>query len=176
MSDYDSPWKEALDVFFEPFLELFFTEAHADIDWSRGTEPLDKELQQIVREAEVGRRFVDKLVKVWLKSGQEQWVLVHVEVQASEDADFGLRMYVYNYRLFDRYNREVASFAVLGRRQPSLAARQFQLSPLGRGGRDSVSDRQAAGLCGQAAGVGRKPKSFRHRHFGSFGHLGNASG
>jgi len=113
VSDYDSPWKEALDVYFQPFLELFFPAAHTDIDWSRGNESLDKELQQIVREAEVGRRFVDKLVKVWLKSGQEQWVLIHIEIQASEDANFAYRMYVYNYRIFDRYNREVASFAIL---------------------------------------------------------------
>ena len=90
--DYDSPWKQALDVFFQPFLELFCVQAHADIDWSRGFEPLDKELQKIVRKAEIGRRFVDKLVKVSLKSGREQWVLVHVEVQSSEDTDFALRM------------------------------------------------------------------------------------
>ena len=46
MTDYDSPWKEALDVYFQPFLELFSAQAHADIDWGRGTEPLDKELQK----------------------------------------------------------------------------------------------------------------------------------
>ena len=42
---------------------------------------LDKELQPIVRRAKQGRRYVDKLVKVWLKSGEERWLLVHVEVQ-----------------------------------------------------------------------------------------------
>jgi len=117
-TDYDSPWKEALDVYFAPFLELFFPQAHADIDWSRGHESLDKELQQIVREAGIGRRFVDMLIKVWLKGGQEQWVLVHIEVQASEDVDFARRMYVYNYCPFDRYNKKVASFAILGDDNP----------------------------------------------------------
>ena len=39
--------------------------------------------------------------------------MVHVEVQGQEEADFGRRMYVYNYRLFDRYNRTVVSLAVL---------------------------------------------------------------
>ena len=73
MADFDTPWKDALDFFFEPFLELFFPEAHADIDWGRQYESLDKELQQIAPEAEIGRRYVDKLVKVWLKSGVEQW-------------------------------------------------------------------------------------------------------
>ncbi|MEI8374998.1 MAG: cytosolic protein [Planctomycetota bacterium] len=118
MTDYDSPWKEALDVYFEPFLGLFFTQAHGEIDWGRGFESLDTELQQVVREAELGRRVVDKLVKVWLKDGREQWVLIHVEVQTSEEPNFAKRMYVYNYRLFDRYNREVVSLAVLGDDNP----------------------------------------------------------
>ena len=34
MADYDSPWKEALDRYFEACLALFFPEAHADIDWT----------------------------------------------------------------------------------------------------------------------------------------------
>jgi len=68
-TDYDSPWKEALDAYFEPFLALLFPEVHRQIDWSRGYESLDKEFQQVVREAEVGRRYVDKLVKVWTKEG-----------------------------------------------------------------------------------------------------------
>jgi hypothetical protein len=66
-----------------------------------------------VREAEVGRRYVDKLVKVWTKEGVECWVLIHVEVQTTRDTEFPQRMYVYNYRIFDRYNRPVASLAVL---------------------------------------------------------------
>ena len=125
MSDYDSPWKEALDVFFESFLELFLPEAHADIDWSRECESLDKELQKTTPDAEVGRRYVDKLVKVWLISGEEQWLLVHVEVQASEDPRFAWRMYIYNCRLFDKYNREVASIAVLGDDNPRWRPDRF---------------------------------------------------
>jgi hypothetical protein len=112
-TDYDSPWKEALDAYFEPFLALLFPPVHRHIDWSRGYESLDKEFQQVVREAEVGRRYVDKLVKVWTREGVECWVLIHVEVQTTRDAEFPRRMYVYNYRVFDRYNRPVASLAVL---------------------------------------------------------------
>jgi hypothetical protein len=40
-ADYDSPWKEALDVYFEAFLALPFLEAHAQIDWTRGYESVD---------------------------------------------------------------------------------------------------------------------------------------
>ena len=114
MTDYDSPWKEILDLYFESFLAFCFPQIHREINWSRGYELLDKELQQIVREADQGRRAVDLLVKVWLSDGREAWVLIHVEVQTWSDQEFSKRMYVYHYRLYDRYNRSVVSLAVLG--------------------------------------------------------------
>jgi hypothetical protein len=125
VADFDSPWKVALDILFEAFLELFVPQAHADIDWSRGWESLDKELQQIAPEAEIGRRYVDKLVKVWLKTGEEQWVLIHVEVQMDRDGKFAWRMYVYNCGVFLKYNKKVASFAVLGDDSPSWRPAQY---------------------------------------------------
>jgi hypothetical protein len=129
--DYDSPWKEALDAYFEAFLALLFPQVHAQIDWSRGYESLDKEFQQVVREAEVGRRYVDKLVKVWTKDGIERWVLIHVEVQTTRDAEFPSRMYTYNYRIFDRYNRPVASLAVLADDDPTWRPKEFRNSLFG---------------------------------------------
>jgi hypothetical protein len=118
-TDYDSPWKEALDRYFEPCMAFFFPQAHVDIDWSRGHEMLDKELQRIVRQAEQGRLYVDKLVKVWLKSGEERWLLIHVEVQTWKEGDFPKRMHVYNYRIFDRYDHEVISLAILADGDPA---------------------------------------------------------
>jgi hypothetical protein len=113
--DFDSPWKEAL----EEFIALFLPEAHAEIDWSRPPVFLDKELQQVVREAALGRRIVDKLVHVWLRGGQDAWVLVHIEVQTQEEEDFAERMYAYSSRLYNRFGRHVVSVAVLGDENPS---------------------------------------------------------
>lgn len=67
----------------------------------------------MTRKAELGSRRVDHLVKVFRQGGEEIWVLVHVEVQSQDEAGFAERMYVYNYRLFDRHHRQVASLAVL---------------------------------------------------------------
>jgi len=111
--DYDSPWKEILELYFEDFTTFFFPVAAREIEWDRGHEFLDKELQQVVKDAQLGRRFADKLVRVWRKNGQEAWVLAHIEVQGQEETDFAKRMYTYNYRIFDRYDRPVASMAVL---------------------------------------------------------------
>ena len=84
-----------------------------------------------MREAEVGRKYVDKLVKVWTKAGVECWVLIHVEVQADRDAEFPLRMFVYQYRRFDRYNVPVASLAVLADDDPHWRPAEFRQSLFG---------------------------------------------
>jgi hypothetical protein len=111
--DYDSPWKEVIESFFPSFLEYFFLDAYTVIDWEKDYEFLDTELQQLEPDAEIGKRLVDKVAKVWLLDGEEAWVLVHVEVQGRYDANFAQRMYIYNYRLFDRHQKRVISLAVL---------------------------------------------------------------
>jgi hypothetical protein len=113
MTDYDSPWKDLLNDHFQDFMAFFFPQAHADIDWSRGYESLDKELSQIVRDAELGKRLADKVVKVWRKNGEAQIILIHIEIQGDAKGNFSERMYIYNYRLFDGYHQPVVSFAVL---------------------------------------------------------------
>ena len=50
-SDFDSPWKEALEYFLPFFLLYFFPRVHAALDWSKGYESLDKELHQLVLHA-----------------------------------------------------------------------------------------------------------------------------
>jgi hypothetical protein len=125
MPDFDNAWKEALDHLFEPFMAFFLPEAHREIDWSRTPEMLDKELQQITPESAQGRRVVDKLVKVWRTNGQDEWVLVHIEVQSQPETEFARRMFIYNYRLFDHYNRKVASFAILGDNRPAWRPDRF---------------------------------------------------
>ena len=54
--DYDSPWKEAVEHAFPEFIDFYFPDAGRQIDWARGHRFLDKELQQIVRDAALGRR------------------------------------------------------------------------------------------------------------------------
>lgn len=41
------------------------------------------------------------------------FLLFHVEVQGQKETTFPERMYVYNYRLFDRYKKPVVSVAIL---------------------------------------------------------------
>ena len=111
--DYDSPWKDVLEHAFPEFMAFYFPEAHAQIDWSQGHEFKNTELRQVVRDAGLGRRYADALVRITLVTGEERWIYIHIEVQGQRDAGFAQRMFTYNYRLYDRFARPVASLAVL---------------------------------------------------------------
>jgi hypothetical protein len=112
--DFDNPWKVLLEKYFQQFMQLFFPEIHDDIDWSKGYDFMDQELQQIVRDADLGKRYVDKLVKVWKQNGTKRIVFVHIEVQSQEEGNFSKRMFTYNYRIRDCYDDKVVSLAILG--------------------------------------------------------------
>jgi hypothetical protein len=111
--DYDSPWKDALQRYFPEFMAFYFPSAHAQVDWSVPYVFLEQELAQVTHDAELGNRRLDKLVRVTQHGGAEQWVLIHIDIQAGYDRHFGERMFVYNYRIYDRYRRPVATLAVL---------------------------------------------------------------
>lgn len=111
--DYDTPWKEVVTHHFPEFMAFYFPAAHAAIDWSRPHDFLDQECAALTRDAELGKRVLDKLVRVHTHAGGEQWVLVHLEVQGRHDKDFAERIFVCNYRVYDRYRRPVASLALL---------------------------------------------------------------
>jgi len=108
-NDYDSPWKDILTRYFQEFMAFFFPGIATEIAWERGYELLDKEFQKVVRQAKTGRRYADLLVRVFQRNGEERWVLVHVEVQGARDREFAKRMFTYNYRIFDRYDRPVVA-------------------------------------------------------------------
>ncbi|QLE46031.1 cytosolic protein (plasmid) [Nostoc sp. C052] len=124
-TEYDSPWKQILQLYFEDFMLFFFPQAHREIDWTRQPEFLDKELEQVVRDAELGKRLADKLVKIYRIGGEESWILIHLEIQSQSESDFSERMFTYNYRIYDRYKRSVASLAILGDEQVNWRPNRF---------------------------------------------------
>ena len=113
VDQYDSPWKEVIERYFPEFMAFYFPDAYAEIDWAKEYIFLDQELRAVVQDAELGTRFVDRLVRVTVLSGDDCWIYIHVEVQGTKQAEFAERMFIYNYRIFDRYKRPVASMAVL---------------------------------------------------------------
>jgi hypothetical protein len=128
---YDGAWKEVLRRYFRECIELFLPAVAREIAWERGITFLDKELETLEKDGALGPRVADLLVKVYLRSGQETWILVHVEVQASEDPAFPRRMLVYHYRIFDRYGVPVLSFAILADDRASWRPNHFESRAFG---------------------------------------------
>jgi hypothetical protein len=124
--DFDSPWKDALQRFLQQFLQFFFPAIAAEVDWNRGYDALDKEFQQIIRRAKLGKALADKLFKVWLRDGSEHWLLIHIEVQGASDSGFPERMFRYNISAYALYNREVVSIAVLCDDDPAWRPTAFE--------------------------------------------------
>lgn len=48
-----------------------------------------------------------------MKTGKEHWILIHIEVQGYVDKEFPLRMYMYNYRSFDKLGKSMTALAIL---------------------------------------------------------------
>ncbi|MFN6519493.1 MAG: DUF4351 domain-containing protein [Nostoc sp. CreGUA01] len=114
-----------LSAYFPQAMQFFFPETAALINWQRPHEFLDKEFQQIAREAEVGRRYADKLVKVWQTQGEEIWLLIHVEIQATSEDNFSERMFSYNLRIFDKFGKPAISLAILCDADPRWRPNQY---------------------------------------------------
>ncbi len=127
----DIIWKEAIEAYFEYFLWFFFPVVAEDVDFQRGYEFLNKELAEIAQGSETGGRVADVLVKVYLKNGGERWLVIHIEVQGYREEEFARRMFIYNYRAFDRYGVDVVSLAVLADRYPNFRPRRFEIARWG---------------------------------------------
>ncbi|NET01853.1 MAG: hypothetical protein F6K61_15020 [Sphaerospermopsis sp. SIO1G1] len=113
-ANYDQTWKEAISQYFESFIQFFYPNLHEKIDWSKTPISLDKELEQITAASQSKKRYADKLFQVWLLNNEIIWILIHIEVQSQYDQEFTQRMYIYNYRSFDLFNKPVISLAILG--------------------------------------------------------------
>lgn len=110
----DSLWKAIIEDVFDDFLRFFFPQADELFAMEKGFEFLDKELEQLFppQNDSFSPRYVDKLVKVYMKDGREEWILVHIEVQGYKDKLFAERMFTYYYRIFDKYNKPITAFAI----------------------------------------------------------------
>ena len=56
---------------------------------------------------------------------------LYVEVQSQEEGGFAQRMYIYNYRIFDQFGRDVVSLAVLGDERATWRPTQYTRSRWG---------------------------------------------
>lgn len=129
--DQDGLWKKVIGDLFEEFILFFSPALHAQIDFSQEPAFLDKELFQEIVDKKKGRRFADRLAKVRLKNGKEQWILIHIEVQSKNETDFSERMFKYFYRIYDRHEEKIVAIAVHTSQNIDTISKSFTYDYLG---------------------------------------------
>ncbi|MEP7337286.1 MAG: hypothetical protein ABI977_06035 [Acidobacteriota bacterium] len=129
--DFDGAWKEVVERYLREFMDFFFPAASAGIDWARGYKFLDKELQRITPKSAVAKGVVDKLFEVYSINGEEWLLAVHLEVQNNPIRNLPERVYEYNYRIYERLKRPVASLVLLTDTQADWRPDKFERETLG---------------------------------------------
>ena len=86
-ADFDGLWKDAIQRFFPQLIQRTLPELYDDVDFSREPEFLSKELSDSIQRPVVDEHnsplFVDELIKIFLKDGRTEWILLHIEIQGS---------------------------------------------------------------------------------------------
>jgi predicted transposase YdaD len=125
MLDHDRLFKELLSTFFLDFLALFLPEVLTYLDPASLTF-LEKEIFTDVTAGE--RHEADLIVQAQFRQ-RPSFFLIHVETQASNQSDFGQRMFRYFARLYEKYNTPVYPIVIFSYDRPKTPApREFQVS------------------------------------------------
>ncbi|WP_245628062.1 Rpn family recombination-promoting nuclease/putative transposase [Shouchella shacheensis] len=106
--DHDRLFKELVQEFFEEFMVLFFPDIYEEVDFAH-LKFLDKELINDVSRRE--KRYVDIVVETQLRN-EDGLIIVHVEPQASYQADFNERMFRYVSRLYEKHRKRIVPIAI----------------------------------------------------------------
>lgn len=111
--DFDGKWKSIIESLFEHFILFFLPELHQYIDFTYEAKFLKQDLPKIAADqSKKGDLINDNLIEVRLKSGERQFLLIHIEVHGYEHVDFGKKMFTYFYRTADKWDKEITAFAL----------------------------------------------------------------
>ena len=113
--DFDGFWKDLIERFWRELLKSVLPTLYAVADLTKEPEFLDKELRDAlhIQDDRSSPRFVDMLLKIPLKDGGEEWVLLHIEVQGPGGENLTFRMYRYCALIFAHYNKMPVALAIL---------------------------------------------------------------
>ena len=102
--DHDRLFKELLTTFFLEFIDVFLPTVSDAIDHDISLVPMDKEIFTDVTLSQTHQ--VDILMKARFR-GADAFFLIHIENQATAQADFPKRMFRYFARLTEKYDLPV---------------------------------------------------------------------
>ena len=125
--DHDRLFKELLTHNFIAFVTVFLPGLLPFIELD-SIEFLDKEIFTDIASGE--RHEADLIVKVRFR-GQETFLIIHVENQASSDTDFPRRMFVYFARLHEKFGLPVYPVVIFSYDKPKKQAASRYVATVG---------------------------------------------
>ena len=126
---HDQLFKTLLEKFLKDFLQLFFPDVAARLDFGT-VQFLDKELTTDFPRGTT--REVDVVAKLETQEGEPEIVLVHVEVQSRPEKDFGRRMFEYSVLLWLREQAPVFPIVLYLRGGQGLEDEDYRVELFGR--------------------------------------------
>jgi len=129
---YDLPWKAVVAHAFHPFMDFYFPDFSARIDWRQRPRFRDKELAGFGIGAKADVMAADLVVEVYLGGAHKRKTLLHIEIQAQRDVALARRVHDYNYRIGKAYGLPVVSLVLLADADPHWRPRSFRQRVDGR--------------------------------------------
>lgn len=122
----DNLWKIAFRLLMRQFVEFFFPHHAPEVDWDKGIEFLDKELNKIYNRSSSQNRVADVLVRLYLKTGEAVWMLLHAEIQGYVDKHFEKRMHQMGYRIEDLFDITPVMLCILTDDDPNFHPKKYE--------------------------------------------------
>ena len=133
--DYDGFYKNLVKRFFWYFLEIALLELYTDADTSGEYEFLDKEFTDILNtgdpEIHESPHFADYVIKVPMKNGGEEWIILHMEFQGKGGEDLPFRMFCYKCFILAHYKKNPVALVVITDKRPQGEASSYTHSHYG---------------------------------------------
>jgi hypothetical protein len=133
--DADSYWKELIDRFAWPLIQLALPELYEAADTRKKPKPLDKEFRDILNTGDPKihkhPHYADFILEIPMKHGMPQWIILHFEIQGRRGGDLNVRMYHYKSAIFFHYKREPVALAIITHKRPKREADHYEHSHFG---------------------------------------------
>ena len=118
--DHDAWWKQCIRRFLPELVLKTIPELYNDADFTIAPKFLSQELQDTLQNSDEHKSslYVDELVEIQLKTGEAEWVLLHIEVQGKGNRDISWRMMLYCCLIFAHYHKMPIALAILTHKRP----------------------------------------------------------
>jgi len=133
--DYDGFWKTLINRFFWNFLEMALPDLYADADINGEYTFLDTEFTDVLNtgdpEIHTSPHFADYVIRIPMKNGGEEFLILHVEFQGKGGKDFPFRMFHYHCFIFAHFKKAPVALAIITDKRPPGEASSYVYSHYG---------------------------------------------